>query len=234
LLSPAATQSFCGDATAADLNAGSTTGYTVNWYSPEGDLLTGTEALVTGIYTVSQTSNGCESTTVDVAVTVTAIPDAPTGEATQSFDAGDTVSDLTFDAIDGADLHWYFLDGTEWFSIAAGTLLTDGFTYGVSQSAGDCESEKLAITVNVILGSETFELRDVKVYPNPASDVVNVQGNDTLSGVSVFNLLGQEVIRQSANANAIQLNISSLPQATYIMQVHAANGGTATFKIVKQ
>jgi hypothetical protein len=41
-------------------------------------------------------------------------------------------------------------------------------------------------------------------------------------------------MRQSVNANTVQVNVSSLPQATYILQVNAANGATASFKIVKQ
>ena len=233
---PAATQAFCGEGLVSELDGGATTGYTANWYSPDGAPLTGTEPLVTGTYTVSQTSEGCESATVAVSVVVSQILGAPVGEASQEFNAGDTVSDLTIETEAGAQLQWYFYDEQEdaWFEISSNTNLTDGYTYGVTQAFGTCESERLPITVSVILGNPAFELKGVKVYPNPASDVVNVQANEVLSGVVIYNLLGQEVLRQSANADTVQLNISSLPQATYIMQASTANGGAATFKIVKQ
>jgi len=231
---PQATQSFCGETFAAALSAGATAGYTVNWYSPAGDPITGNSALASGIYTVTQTNNGCESAAAPVTVVVNAIPDVPGGDDSQEFDTGDTVADLEIETVEGAEVHWYFLDEDVWFSIPSTSVLTDGFTYGVTQSVGDCESDKLAITADNILGNKAFELKNIRVYPNPSSDVINVRGNETLSGVTIFNLLGQEVIRQSVNADTVQVTVSSLPQATYIMQVNAVNGGTATFKIVKQ
>ncbi len=121
-----------------------------------------------------------------------------------------------------------------WISIPAGTPLITGNTYGASQSVGACSSEILAIEATVILGTQSFELKNVVVYPNPATDVLTVEGKDMLTEISVVNLLGQQVMRQSVNANTVQVNVSSLPQATYILQVNAANGATASFKIVKQ
>ncbi|MCO6148611.1 T9SS type A sorting domain-containing protein [Flavobacterium sp. NRK1] len=231
---PFAVQSFCGEAFVSDLTAGETETYTVNWYSPEGNLVSSTDALVSGTYTVSQSFEGCESQVVEVEVVVSAIPDMPVGDAEQEFEEGATVADLDVEFVADAIVEWFVLDEDAWISIPAATPLISGNTYGASQSIGACSSEILAIEATVLLGTESFELKNVVVYPNPATDVLTVEGKDTLTEISVVNLLGQQVMRQSVNANTVQVNVSSLPQATYILQVNAANGATASFKIVKQ
>lgn len=231
---PADEQTFCGEAFVSDLNDGGTAGYDVSWYSPEGDLLSEGDALATGTYTVSQTFNACESPAISVSVVVTPIPDAPIGDETQEFNAGDTLADLDIEFAEGTTVEWFVFDEDVWISIPAGTPLVDGNVYGVSQSAGECESDIFSFTAEALLGTDTFVMKNVNVYPNPASDIVNIDGQETISEIVVINLLGQQVLRQQANTNSAKVNISALPQATYILQVYAANGATASFKIVKQ
>jgi hypothetical protein len=82
----------------ADLTA---TGSNIKWYDAAsgGNLLAGTTALVNGNhYFASQTTTGCESVTrFDVTVVINTTPDAPTGNATQTFCSASnpTVADLT-------------------------------------------------------------------------------------------------------------------------------------------
>jgi hypothetical protein len=232
--SPTLIQSFCGEAFVSDLVGGANVGYAVNWYSPEGDLLDQEDVLVTGTYTVSQTNSACESQEIAVAVVVTAAPGLAVGDDEQDFTAGQTVADLELEFIAGATIQWYFLNEDAWVAVPAGTVLVDEGVYGVTQTVGECESDIMAVTVNLVLDREDFALSNLKVYPNPSSDVITIEGNETLSSLVLMNLLGQRVIQQEVTATSTQINVSSLPQATYILQVNGANGGTATFKIVKQ
>lgn len=231
---PTPQQAFCGEAFVSNLAGGATIGYTVNWYSPEGDAVAEGDVLVTGTYTVSQTANGCESQAMPVAVLVTEIPATAAGEEEQDFTAGETVADLELEFITGAAIQWYFLNEDVWIAIPATTPLVDGGVYGVKQTVGECESDIKSVTVNIILSSEDFALSNLKIYPNPSSDVVTIEGRETLSTIVVMNLLGQRVLHQEVDAASVQINIAALPQATYILQVYGANGGTASFKIVKQ
>ncbi len=72
----AAAQSFCGNATVANLVATGTG--TINWYNVAtgGTALATTTALTTGTYYVTQTISGCESPRTSVAVTINAVPTA--------------------------------------------------------------------------------------------------------------------------------------------------------------
>lgn len=227
--------SYCGDATIADITIdGVMTGATVKWYSAGDELLTPDTVLVTGTYFVTQSIGLCESAMTEVVVVVNPIPNSPEGETQQDFEDGETIAALDIETITGAVVSWYILDEDVYVSVPVGTVLEDGVTYYVKQVVGACESEMLAVTANAVLGRSSFDVKSLMVYPNPAADVLTVSGKTDLSEVVVSNLLGQEVIRQKVNGNSTQINISRLPQASYILQVYTAQGASASIKIVKQ
>ncbi|RZJ73438.1 MAG: hypothetical protein EOO45_10075, partial [Flavobacterium sp.] len=132
------TQTFCGNATVANLTA---TGTAVKWYAAAtgGTALASTAVLTDGsMYYASQTLNGCESvarTMVTVEINVT---DAPVvTETTQTFCNAATVADL--DAT-GTGVQWYTA-ATGGTAIAETTVLTSGTTtYYASQTIDGCES----------------------------------------------------------------------------------------------
>ncbi|OFY68396.1 MAG: hypothetical protein A2V64_08415 [Bacteroidetes bacterium RBG_13_43_22] len=141
-------QSFCGSATIASLIA---SGTSLKWYtaSTGGTPLNSATSLVNGTtYYASQTISSCESTArLPVTVTITAIPSAPTGGASQSFCSGTTVANLT---ATGTDIKWYSSSsgGTQ---LAPATILVNGTSYYASQTAGGCESTSrfaVAVTIN--------------------------------------------------------------------------------------
>lgn len=139
------TQSFCDEATVADLMA---TGDAIQWYTTAtgGMPMDMSASLTNGTtYYASQTV-GCESTT-RTAVTITIYETAaPTGNAEQTFDTPATVSQLM---ATGNDIMWY--DAATGGMMLSGTdMLVDGATYYASQTMNSCESqERFAVTVTV-------------------------------------------------------------------------------------
>ena len=72
---------------------------------------------------------------------------------------------------------------------------------------------------------------NINVYPNPTSDYItvsNVQG----STVSVFDIVGKEVVSLNVNTNDVVINVANLPEGTYLVRVENAKG-VATSKFVK-
>ncbi len=53
------------------------------------------------------------------------------------------------------------------------------------------------------LASESFDVTDVKVYPNPATDHIFVSGIKSLSKVEIFSLLGAKVFEKTGNEDQI-------------------------------
>ncbi|MGH2667173.1 choice-of-anchor J domain-containing protein [Flavobacterium sp.] len=72
----------------------------------------------------------------------------------------------------------------------------------------------------------------LSVFPNPATDVLNIAYTSVISKIAIYNLLGQEVLNRSINATQSQVDISSLTNGTYLVKVEV-DGLIKTLKIVK-
>ena len=145
----ASAQTFCNDATIANLVA---TGTALQWYaaSTGGSALATTTSLATETYYVSQTVSGCESSRTAVAVTANTTL-APTASA-QTFCSGATVANLLASPGVAARLapvpyKWYTAS-TGGTALATSTALATG-TYYVSQTLNNCESSRTAVAVTV-------------------------------------------------------------------------------------
>ncbi|TRW22659.1 T9SS type A sorting domain-containing protein [Flavobacterium zepuense] len=229
-------QSVCEGATVSNITMGVLIGATVTYYETEGgEPISSTTVLENGTYYLSQTLNGCESATVPFEITVNAIPDAPTGTYEQTFAAGETLSDLELDYATGATLTWYTqtLEG-DYEVIPVDTALEEGFTYYVTQTTNGCESDYFEVTVTMdVVGTDKFTFKNLKVYPNPATDIVTVANSTAIERVTVTNLLGQQVLSQDANESVININLTDLSSGTYILNI-TSQGANANVKIVKQ
>lgn len=84
------------------------------------------------------------------------------------------------------------------------------------------------LTSYLATGNNTAK-SDIKIYPNPAKDILNIANAKNIKNVDVINMLGQKV----ASANNSQVDISKLPKGTYIVRVTDATT-TTTHKIVKE
>jgi len=83
------------------------------------------------------------------------------------------------------------------------------------------------------LSTSTFDSASFKAYPNPVKDVLKLSYSQDMTSVSVFNLLGQQVISKSLNASDAQVDMSSLAAGTYLVKV-AVDNQVKTIKVVKQ
>ncbi len=83
------------------------------------------------------------------------------------------------------------------------------------------------------LDAISFESEKFKSYPNPVQDILNLTYDKNISNMVVFNLLGQEVITKSINANQSQIDMSHLTSGTYMVKVTAGET-VKTLKVIKQ
>lgn len=79
------------------------------------------------------------------------------------------------------------------------------------------------------LSINVYNPHGLKIYPNPATDVIQIDMDLRLDeNIRVFNNIGQEVTQQSSYEDG-QLNISRLPSGTYLLLV-----GRYSMKVVKR
>lgn len=69
------------------------------------------------------------------------------------------------------------------------------------------------------------------IYPNPATDVLNVISENNISKVEIFNVQGQMV--KAVNGNVSSLSISDMNAGVYFVKV-TTDQGTATHKLIKK
>ena len=65
------------------------------------------------------------------------------------------------------------------------------------------------------IGDNALEL-DVFIYPNPTDDYLFIEGSKNPIAVSIYNLLGAEVITKSATN---KINVSELSKGVYIIRI---------------
>ena len=65
---------------------------------------------------------------------------------------------------------------------------------------------------------EDVESSRLMVYPNPARDMITIQGLP-MRQVEVFNLIGQRVLKETCHGSAIPLDVASLAAGVYVLRV---------------
>lgn len=74
----------------------------------------------------------------------------------------------------------------------------------------------------------------LKLYPNPTSGVLNIHGEGMIS-IDVYNTVGQRVMTQEVNGNAVQINTESLNNGMYFIRIKANDGNVLnrTFSVAR-
>lgn len=83
------------------------------------------------------------------------------------------------------------------------------------------------------LSTNSFELNGFKYYPNPVNDMLSLEAQNNIQNVSVYNMLGQEVVRISPNMVETQVDMSALQVGAYFVKV-TINNATKTIKVLKK
>ncbi|MDR6967476.1 hypothetical protein J2X31_001487 [Flavobacterium arsenatis] len=101
----------------------------------------------------------------------------------------------------------------------------------------DAEENKPIFIDNMIwqstLGNNPVEVNDLRYYPNPVKEVLNLSYSENISTVAVFNLLGQMVADYTVNSTSTQVNMSAFSSGAYVVKITVGNQ-TKTIKIIKE
>ncbi|WP_297333649.1 T9SS type A sorting domain-containing protein [Flavobacterium sp.] len=230
-----AQQTVCNGSALEELMA---EGDNVVWYADEtgGEPLDIETMLTDGTtYYAAAVEGECESERTAVTVTLNVVP-APTGEAIQEFDGPATLTfeDIEIDAT--GELNWYASEEDAMNSdneLDSDYEITETQTLYVTQEIDGCESAPFAVTIEVVLSTESFDSAAFRYHPNPVKDVLTLNYSNAIENVVVYNLLGQSVLERSGSSNAMQLDMAQLSAGTYIVKV-TSQGAVKTIKVAKQ
>lgn len=96
------------------------------------------------------------------------------------------------------------------------TVLTQGF-------------QQDNLTVSTLL-PETQLGRTIQLYPNPVTDILNINTEENNIHVQLLNIHGEVIKTETLKLQTGELDFSVLPNGTYILKVN----GRETHKIIKQ
>ncbi|KAB8151492.1 T9SS type A sorting domain-containing protein [Kordia sp. TARA_039_SRF] len=107
---------------------------------------------------------------------------------------------------------------------ASGTYIPDSRFVTVSN---DCSF----VTFSRTLSNEDFELTNVSVYPNPASNSIHIQGIDNIQTVEIHSIIGKQMHVSLSNS---QIDISRLKSGVYFLKITDDQNRFVIKKIIKK
>lgn len=78
------------------------------------------------------------------------------------------------------------------------------------------------------LSTSNVSLNTFRVYPNPSRTTINIESEEDIDNIELYNYIGQKVLSKTQNTE--QLNVKSLNPGVYILKIYS--GSTATTKKV--
>lgn len=129
--------------------------------------------------------------------------------------------DVPADAVLGATT----LRMAKTFDAYAETACDPGSGYG--------QVEDYTLNVEEALGTTGFDQHTFRYFPNPAKDQLTIVNGARIDTVSVYTIVGQQVMAKTAGQTTVQLNLSTLAAGSYLVKATSGDA-VKTFKILKQ
>ncbi|MFN7044304.1 MAG: T9SS type A sorting domain-containing protein [Flavobacterium sp.] len=179
-------------------------------------------------YTATSTdpSTGCfNSNTVNVIVN--ALPEATITRVDDTLTASET----------GATYQWYTCTAGPVYTIIPGAT-SQSYTataigsYAVDVTLNGCTSRSTCFDVTT-LGTSSFDMSALTVYPNPVLDILSIRYNEEITAINVYDLSGRLVKQVTPNQTEVEVNMSELAAAMYIVKVNSG-GNQTEIKVIKK
>ncbi|MCX6267837.1 MAG: choice-of-anchor J domain-containing protein, partial [Bacteroidetes bacterium] len=106
-------------------------------------------------------------------------------------------------------------------------LVAGGYKYYVLSVFEECTmaSPSDTVTIDVMTGIAPITQNGISIYPNPATDVVNITSDYTITGVEVMNFVGQTVYSNgNVDAKVAKLNVTTFKSGVYFVKVSTTEG----------
>ena len=115
------------------------------------------------------------------------------------------------------------LEANTEYSFKAYAINSKGLSYGIKKSFK---------TTATVLSVEDLIFKELKVYPNPVSNVLYIKGQVRIEKITISNLLGQKVFERKNDSNNVEIDFSNLKSGLYFVKVQAENK-SKVYKVFK-
>ena len=150
-------------------------------------------------------------------------------------------TEVTIDPISGIDpnmpyypyefsAHFKPYDPMTWEMMPEGAELTVQYT--CTERGGEPMTFEFYFRYDTSSVDENVSKLFSNAYPNPASNFVNFDCEMQNATIAIYNMMGQEVIRQDVNDSHVSINISDLTDGIYFYSVIVNGEAVKTSKLV--
>src|SRR5690606_23513989 len=134
---------------------------------------------------------------------------------------------------------WNYLNAEDLFEIRSNHVFSAtafSFNEDVAEvyiGSGDLGLVKYTLDLETMAVSnpEFISHNQTEIYPNPASDIVNISTKSLIKSVEVYSLTGQKINSETTSGT---LNISHLNKGIYLIKIQLENGRVETHKLIKK
>jgi hypothetical protein len=118
--------------------------------------------------------------------------------------------------------------GFQFIGPNVGWVVSDGSTY---QSLYDGLGS-VFVAAPGTLGLNDININDLNIYPNPSNNVWNIEGQETINEVQVYDVLGKRVMSLSPRTIDVSIDASTLPNGLYFAKM-TTELGSGSIKLIK-
>ncbi len=126
--------------------------------------------------------------------------------------------------------HFKPYDPMTWEMLPEGAELTVQYTF--TERGGEPMTFEFYFRYDTSSVDENVSKLFSNAYPNPASNFVNFDCEMQNATIAIYNMMGQEVIRQDVNDSHVSINISDLTDGIYFYSVIVNGEAVKTSKLV--
>lgn len=199
------------------------------------------DATLEGLYTVNVTNaDACNGVGASAPIFIS-VNATPTADASFTQTNGSYTVQFLNNSINATSYSWNFGDGnTSTSANPSHTYATGGdFTVVLTATNGDC-SNTFTINLTSVAVSENVAFEDLRVFPNPTENELNIQFSSFDSGMmnaTIFNLAGQivsaEVFAVNAGNMFHTIDTSNLESGVYFVNL-SNNTSNITIRVIKK
>jgi hypothetical protein len=118
------------------------------------------------------------------------------------------------------------------FTAIGGSNNTDFTQFVITSDLGTVYYDNIYLHKNT-LATSSFVAANIKMYPNPATTNFTIEAPQTVESVSVYNLLGQEVLSLSPNTKVATVDVTNLQVGVYVVKI-STNGNVSSTRFIKK
>lgn len=82
---------------------------------------------------------------------------------------------------------------------------------------------------------EIMELKNIRIYPNPFSNYIEIENEETISVVTIYNALGQIVLTEFIDSYQFSLSTENIiEKGLYLLELTTVHGARTVMKIIHE